>query len=106
MVFHFLQGVSEILIFDNESTDATREILTRMAVHVPVSVMDWPSDDHDEMQMEAYRQGAKRLTGRADWVAFIDIDEFLFSSRHNSLPEELAEFGPEGQRDCSGSPNI
>jgi hypothetical protein len=72
-----------------------RKILTRIAGPVPVSVVDWPSDDHNEMQMEAYRQGAKRLTGRADWVAFIDIDEFLFSSRHKSLPEELAEFGPE-----------
>jgi glycosyltransferase involved in cell wall biosynthesis len=42
MAFHFLQGVIEILIFDNESTDGTREILTRIARHVSVSVLDWP----------------------------------------------------------------
>jgi glycosyltransferase involved in cell wall biosynthesis len=42
VAFHFLQGVIEILIFDNESTDGTREILTRIARHVSVSVLDWP----------------------------------------------------------------
>jgi hypothetical protein len=94
VAFHFLQGVSEILIFDNESTDATRE-LTRVARHVPVSVVDWPGRDYYDIQTAAYRDGVKRLTERADWVAFIDIDEFLFSSRQHSLPEELAEFGPE-----------
>jgi hypothetical protein len=28
LAFHFLQGVSQVLIFDNESTDGTRDILT------------------------------------------------------------------------------
>ena len=27
IAFHFLQGVSEIVIFDNESTDSMRDIL-------------------------------------------------------------------------------
>ena len=51
--------------------------------------------EHPKVQMEAYRDGAMRLTGQAGWVAFIDIDEFLFSSRGYSMPPELAEFGPE-----------
>jgi hypothetical protein len=44
-----------------------------------------------------------RLTGQADWVAFIDIDEFLFSSRGYSMPRELAEFGPEWARSRWGT---
>jgi hypothetical protein len=95
IAFHFLQGVSEILIFDNESTDEMRDILARVALHVPVSVVNWPGQDYYQLQMEAYREGAKRLIERADWSAFIDIDEFLFSSRNYPLPLELAEFGPE-----------
>jgi hypothetical protein len=95
IAFHFLQGVSEILIFDNESTDNMGDILARVALHVPVNVIDWMGGHYDQMQVEAYREGTKRLTGQADWVAFIDIDEFIFSSRDCSLPEELAEFGPE-----------
>ena len=95
LAFHLLQGVSEILIFDNESTDGTREILTRVAGHAPVTSVDWPSHNYHEMQLQAYPEGAKRCTDRADWVAFIDIDEFLFSSRHLSLRDELVQFGPE-----------
>ena len=95
LAFHFLQGVSEILIFDNESTDGTREIITRVARHAPVNFVDWPGHNYHEMQLQAYLQGAKCLTERADWVAFIDIDEFLFSSRDYFLPGELVEFGPE-----------
>ena len=95
IAFHVLQGVSEFLIFDNDSTDGTKQALARAARQVPVAVVDWPSQNHDEMQRLAYREGATRLAGRADWVAFVDIDEFLFSSRENSLPAELAQFGPE-----------
>src|SRR5437667_317880 len=78
LAFHVLQGVAELLIFDNESDDGMRELLARAAGHVPLSVVDWPSHDYHGMQLDAYAQGAKRLAGRADWVAFIDVDEFLF----------------------------
>jgi hypothetical protein len=47
------------------------------------------------MQLAAYSEGAAHLNGRADWAAFIDIDEFLFSSRGQSISAELVEFGPE-----------
>ncbi len=95
IAFHFLQGVSEFLIFDNHSTDDTRDTLAQIARYVPVSVVDWSGDNFDKMQMDAYREGAKHLIGRAHWVAFIDIDEFLFSSRNYLLPVELAQFGPQ-----------
>jgi glycosyltransferase involved in cell wall biosynthesis len=95
IAFHFLQGVSDILIFDNRSTDGTAEIVGRIGAYLPVNVIDWPGHSCRRMQMEAYREGAAGLAGRADWVAFIDIDEFLFSSRKLSLPTELADFGPE-----------
>src|SRR5208283_5168867 len=85
IAFHSLQGVSDFLIFDNQSTDNTKEVLAQIARHVPVSVVDWPGDNYYKMQMDAYREGAERLIGRVDWVAFIDIDEFLFSSRNYLL---------------------
>jgi hypothetical protein len=85
LAFHFLQGVSQVLIFDNENTDGTRDILKCVARHLPISVVNWPGQDYYQVQMEAYRDGAMRLTGQADWVAFIDIDEFLFSSRCYSI---------------------
>jgi hypothetical protein len=95
LAFHVLQGVGAILIFDNDSTDATRGMLERVSRHVDVDVVDWPGSNYNKMQVQAYDEGARRLAGRAQWAAFIDVDEFLFSSRFRSLPQEVAEFGPE-----------
>jgi Glycosyl transferase family 2 len=95
IAFHLLQGASEILIFDNQSTDGTKETLANIARYAPVSVVNWPGDNYHEMQLNAYHEGAMRLCGKADWAAFIDIDEFLFSSRSFSMPAELEHFGTE-----------
>jgi Glycosyl transferase family 2 len=59
IAFHFLQGVSEILIFDNESTDNMRDILAQVALHMPVTVVNWPGQDYYQMQMEAYCEGCQ-----------------------------------------------
>jgi hypothetical protein len=53
LAFHFLQGVSPVLIFDNESTDGTRDILEGVARHLPISVVNWPGQDYYQVQMEA-----------------------------------------------------
>jgi hypothetical protein len=95
IAFHCLQGVNNFLIFDNQSTDGTKQALAQIARHTSVWAIDWPGDNYHEMQLSAYVEGAKRLIGQADWAAFIDIDEFIFSSRNRSLPEELELFGPE-----------
>ena len=95
VAFHLLQGASEFIVFDNESTDSTKETLQRLAKHAPIRVMDWSGSDFHIMQRSAYLSGARELADRADWVAFIDIDEFLFSSKFRSLPDELDAFGPE-----------
>jgi hypothetical protein len=95
IAFHLLQGVGAILIFDNESDDGMPGTLARIARHAPVERVPWLGNDYHGMQLAAYREGALRLAGRAEWVAFIDIDEFVFGARGLSLPEELAGFGPE-----------
>lgn len=93
VAFHLVQGVSRILVFDNESSDGTTELLSRLERMGSVDLIRWPGSRHDEMQRHAYLNGAQRLTGNADWVAFIDVDEFLFSSRYLPLSFEFAAFG-------------
>ena len=99
VAFHALQGVEVFVLFDNGSTDDTRAILGRIGARcgplVSVEVVAWPGDAYEAMQLSAYGEGARRLAGRADWVGFVDIDEFLFASAGTSLPEALAAFGPE-----------
>jgi hypothetical protein len=95
LAFHVLQGVGEFLIFDNGSSDNTKALAARAGRDARISVVDWAGDDHDAMQRAAYAEGARRLAGRADWVGFVDIDEFLRSRRGLPLPNELETFGPE-----------
>jgi glycosyltransferase involved in cell wall biosynthesis len=95
IAFHLLQGISDILIFDNQSTDGTRDTLAQISKYAPVQVVEWPGNHYHAMQLDAYREGARRLSGVADWVAFIDVDEFLFSSRNLPLSMELAELDAE-----------
>lgn len=103
IAFHLLQGVGRVLIFDNDSGDGMPDMLVRIAEHAPVEVVRWPGSDYDGMQRAAYRDGALHLAGRAEWVAFIDIDEFVFSAGANSLPEELARLGRRWVRSPSGT---
>jgi hypothetical protein len=42
--------------------------------------------------MEAYQDCVDRHAGDARWIAFIDLDEFLFSPTGRSLPEVLRRY--------------
>ena len=94
LAFHFLQGVAEIRVYDHGSGDGMAEILARVGRRAPVTRVDWGhvGPPHGTHQLTAYADGTAYFAGRADWVAFIDIDEFIRSRRGKSLPAELARF--------------
>jgi FkbM family methyltransferase len=90
VAFHRKQGVSRFLIYDNGSVDGTPESLRKLGIE-PVIWADLPAK-FDPQQQAAYREGAQALAGFAAWVAFIDIDEFLFGRHGRTLAEVLSEF--------------
>ena len=57
-----------------------------------VTCIEWP--DYPG-QLSAYRDCVKRFSKQARWIAFIDIDEFLFSPQQRDVPAVLDRF-----RDC------
>ena len=74
----FAQGVDQVLVADNRSTDGTRDALLALAARLPVHVAE---DD-----LEAHLQGAKMgvLVARArecgaDWIVPFDADELWFA---------------------------
>lgn len=90
LAFHVLQGVSRVRIYDNGSRDGTREMLDDCARQGLLEVQDWPTVGHfDQTQRAAYVDGAAHLAGSVDFVAFIDVDEFLFDRGGRPLPEAL-----------------
>jgi glycosyltransferase involved in cell wall biosynthesis len=91
IAFHLLQGVSNFLIFNDGSSDSTSEILSAIAKSEPVTVIDWEArfQSFDDSQRYAYKFGACWFVGKVNFVAFIDADEFLFSTNGSLLPVEL-----------------
>jgi hypothetical protein len=81
-------------LYDNNSSDDTCQRATSFAKHIDLQIVHWPNsaDDFDCTQRLAYLDGAHRLAGLADYVAFLDIDEFLFAADYRPLGEALADF--------------
>jgi len=89
VAFHLSIGAQQIVVYVNDTEDETRDILRRLAEHLPVIVVDWPSERHDSPQRAAYNDAVARGR-RSTWMLFIDIDEFVVPFGYSSLPHFLA----------------
>ncbi|MDA9699602.1 glycosyltransferase family 2 protein [Synechococcus sp. AH-736-M02] len=76
ILFHHAQGVSSFLVMDNLSTDATPEILRRLARFVPITYMKQTADTYDQAQWVTAMARSAYLDHGADWVINNDADEF------------------------------
>jgi hypothetical protein len=89
VAFHRIQGVERFWLYDNLSTDDWRfELEPEMRSGI-VTVTPWPQEPG---QKSAYIDCLNRHRNDARWIAFIDLDEFLFSPGGRSLPEVLRDF--------------
>jgi glycosyltransferase involved in cell wall biosynthesis len=70
--YHRAIGVERFTLYDNGSTDNTLAEVARFGY--PVDVIPWPGQ---AQQPVAYRDMLANRRHYADWVAFIDVDEFL-----------------------------
>jgi hypothetical protein len=86
--FHRLVGVERFFLYDNRSTDDHREALASLVEEGTVSITEWPTFPG---QISAYEHCLAEHRDDSRWIAFIDIDEFLFSPTTRPLPEILTE---------------
>lgn len=84
--WHIARGVEKFYIYDNGSTDGTREILQPYIDRGIVEYVEFPGR---KKQLAAYDDCLLRHRYHTRWLAFIDIDEFIVPLRHNSIPEFL-----------------
>lgn len=94
IAFHQSVGVDHFYLYDNGSTDNCTEVLADDIRSGLVTYTNWP--DYPG-QVSAYQDCVKRFSGQARWIAFIDVDEFLFSPQQKDLSRVLDRF-----RDCHG----
>jgi hypothetical protein len=99
--FHRLVGVERFFLYNNESTDDHLELLAPYLDQGIVELRDWslpfgakedPLRFLSQGQARAYEDCLRHSGDRSRWIAFIDLDEFLFSPTGRPLPEVLTEY--------------
>lgn len=89
LTFHAGVGVDHFYLYDNASSDAFRPVLAPWIASGKVTLVDWP---RPSSQTAAYDDCLRRARRQARWVAFFDIDEFLFSPGGRALPSVLEPY--------------
>jgi hypothetical protein len=89
--FHRLVGVERFYLYDNLSEDDHLDVLRPYVDEGIVVQRPWPLYP---AQMQAFAYFLENHRRDSTWVAFIDIDEFLFSPTGRKVSEILREFEP------------
>lgn len=88
LAWHRRMGVGRFWLYDTGSEDGS-EVLAGRAEDAVV-VAGWP-----HLQADAYAEvlAAQAVRPEVDWVAFVDLDEFLWHPDGLTLPEVLGQCG-------------
>jgi hypothetical protein len=99
VAFHRAMGVERFYLYNNRSEDdGHREALAPYVDEGLVTVYEWPDClppnvfAGEAVQTATYQHCIQHHAGDSRWIAFIDLDEFLFSPTGNSLPDMLVEY--------------
>ncbi len=81
--FHLSIGVTYFHLFDNLSTDQPEDVLAPYIAQGVVRLTSWPLTSSDvyewtEVQCLAYERAIHSACGKIQWLAVLDVDEFLF----------------------------
>ena len=73
--FHIKQGVSNFIIYDNESTDNFREVLSP---YIKAGIVIYNVIRGKSRQFDAYNMAMHKYRSKFKYMGFIDADEFVF----------------------------
>lgn len=93
--YHIALGFDKIYLYDNDSSDHPEEVLKNLSKHV--EIIKWPTIENISPQLSAYNNPALKIRDLHDFVAYIDIDEFITLRKHENInsyldtvPEEVS----------------
>lgn len=92
VAYHRAIKVDHFVIYDNESTDSTGEILKQLEKAGIITYVHWPSQPNEDNQSAAYRDAIHRFLGKCEWIGFIDADEFIVPHQHRDLHSFLSDY--------------
>jgi hypothetical protein len=101
--FHKIQGVEHFFLYNNNSEDAFETVLAPYIANREITLVQWPfiytqgtGSEWMEIQRAAYINAIEQWGPSSVWMAFIDIDEFLFCPTGESLPSFLSRYQEYG----------
>lgn len=94
--FHRIIGVGTFYLYENGSSDDWRLAVKPYIQEGAVKIVDWSRRDRVDWrdlgwQVAAYQHFIENHRKSPDWVAFIDCDEFLFSSLSKNVLDLLEQ---------------
>lgn len=84
--WHRSQGVEKFYIYDNESTDCTKEALVPYIESGLVEYCYWPGQ---KQQLATYDDCFEKHRLEARWIAVIDLDEYIVPIKDRNICEFL-----------------
>lgn len=99
--FHKLVGVQHFYLYNNFSTDNYLEILKSYLDKGEVELNDWEIPrirgiTDCKFQCSAYNDALRKAWGIVKWVAFLDLDEYLFPMQEDNLLNFLKDYEEYG----------
>ena len=82
LAYHRAVGFDRFFLYDNGSTDGGADIVRESPFAECATLTHWPARP---AQLPAYRHFIDTFRDQADWVAFIDLDEFLLPLEDESI---------------------
>ena len=86
--YHLLAGVEHFYLYNNESSDDYSEVLAPYVEKNLVTLINFPGK---VMQIPAYIDALERFRFFCRYMAFIDLDEFIFPKSDRGIAEVIDE---------------
>lgn len=91
ILYHKKLGFDHIYLYDNSDSHSMKYVSTMYPDFV--TVFHWPGK---KKQVPAYDDFAKKYKESHTWAAFIDVDEFIVLSKHQTIIDFLESTCPDG----------
>lgn len=87
IIHHLSLGVEHVILYDNGSDDNTLRTVSKFINAGVLTYVAWPMRGG---QIDAYNHAAKFLRHSAEWVGFLDADEYCVLHHHDNVYDFLS----------------
>ncbi|MFM4963872.1 glycosyltransferase family 2 protein [Aeromonas bivalvium] len=87
--YHLAIGVDSFIVANNESSDATEEILILLSEFCDLKYFNFETPKNSRPQLPAFNYMLDKYKQDHDLMAFIDADEFLYPTNGNKKLNEI-----------------